>query len=784
MLKIREVLILFIALTIIVFAITACGRKGSLNQNQLPVIEITSYEGLDSLAAAQTEEAYSFQKKIYWEAHDVDGIVEKYAFRVLKEDLQPYTDSDGNPVGVPGYSAVDEDGWVYHYMPGADESIPLELSDQRWIWTEQVYAVINFPANVDGDSSQVVSVFEVKCIDDIGDESAEPARRYFKAKSNVPECNITSSKGDINGETIGTGIVFKFAILDSDQFIQNIPNYFEFKFEKRNLLGELIPENEGGYNDVWWSTKNKQDVTSYFISLDDAEGSQPAMKLNSIENGVVQDSTYLIAKAVDLAGIISLPDTVSFVVKEGFYPNTLIYNGIKQSGINNKNDIIALGTNHYLTHNPRMKIIPSVLTTSGTRYAAPFWVDRNGDYTCIHSNDLKIYMHWGYRGEFTDNNPDDKFVGKVYDELTSKQYFSEIKYFDLRLDGQPYYYAPLPAAQYNYVDESTGKEWLRVPVASTISQKATLSGLSPGTHRFEVRAVDMQNEPDRTPSEFVFKIVEFVPASQKEGILVLDNTLDNNYTPPAIIDTLYSKQGYFKNYPHVVDRLERSWLAENVWVDRNYTKDIFSPTDLQNYKTVVYHAENLESMKFALEYNTMELYLQSGGNIILSGNANLSIEMQRDMKNNNYPILEKNFGIDYLQDDAISYPTDSYSPLSPNIFFVGADGSSSEYPEIDLKLPSFNPTVTTAFGPIAYFPVQYLNSATTEVLYTFRCKQPGDDPTDPSNAEYDYYSAQPVAVKNTTANNKCYIFGFPLSYMDDDAVSEMLMYIIQNEIEQ
>ncbi len=789
--KIRNALVFVIALMIITTAFTACGRKGNPFTNIPPVIQITSYEGVDSLAAAQTEDAILFQQKIFWEAHDPDGIVEKYAFRVVDENFEPYTDSDGNVIGTPGYSVVDEDGWVYHYPPGADESIPLEESDQKTIWTDQVYAVINFPANVNGDSSEVVSVFEVKCVDDVGEES-EPANKYFKASSEIPSCNISSSKGDINGATIGTGIVFTFNIIDEDQFVGSIPDYFEFKFEKRDLLGNLV-DGEEGYPDTWWSTKGRANVGSYFVWIEGDGITEPKLMLNNIENGVVQDSTYILARAIDLAGIVSEPDTVAFVVKEGFYPNTIIYNGIKQSGADNINDIVVLGSNHYVTRNPKMKIIPSVLTPTGTRYSVPFWVDKEGDYSCIHSNDLKIYMHWGYQGEYEQNDPDQRQEGKVLDEMTAKQYFSSIKYYDLRLDGEPYYYAPLPASEYNYLDPVTGKEWLRVPVASSISQEAVISGLAPGVHRFEVRAVDMQNEPDKTPSEFVFKIVEAIPASQKEGILVLNNTTTNaTWAPAAIIDSLYSHEGFFADYPGTVDRLNRKWLYDNVYVSRNYTNDVFSPTDLQQYKTVIYHADYYVNIEFDLEINSLDLYLQGGGNLIISGCSNLSTPLHPKLRNNSFSILQKYFGIEYLQEDALIHFSDKiWSVLPYRSYFEKAVTNNPAYNDVVISTDNFYSQVTlpgfdpTTLATVTYFPQQYLNPQTTEVIYTFGCKAPGDDPLDPSDAEYAYYSAQPVAIKNTTAyNNKCYLFGFPLSYMDYDDASEMLINIILNEIEQ
>lgn len=797
--KMSRKLILLTSLFIIILFVNGCGRRDEVDPNQLPTIRITSYEGVDSLYVAQGNPIMpvTFRQTIYWEANDSDGKVEGYAFRVVHEDETtgervPYTDDEGNPIGVPGYDVVDEDGWVYHYQQGADESIPLELTTQKTIWSDQVYAVINFPANVNGDSANVVSIFEVKCIDSEGDES-ESDYRYFNVNSHKPRCNVESSKGDISGSTIGTGITFSFNIVDPDQFVENVPNYFEFKLEKRNLLNELI-EGEEGYEDIWWSTKDEDDVKSYFVSMDDEGGTRPALKLNNIVNGIVQDSTYIIARAVDLAGIVSEPDTVAFVVKEGFYPNTLIYNGIFQGevGGTNKNDIVVLGNNHYVTQNPKDVILPSVVTTSGTRYAVPFWVDKDGNYSCIYSSNLKIYMHWGYSGEYETNDPYQKAKNVVYDENTFQQYFSEIKYYDLRLDGEPYYYAPLPASNNNIIDEATGKEWLRVPSTSSIFQKTILTNLAPGLHKFEVRAVDMQNEPDKTPSEFVFKIVEAIPSLEKQGILVIDDSRDHPlWSPEAIVDSLYSADYFLDFYSGQIDYIDRSWLKNNVWVNRNFTTDVISPTDLQNYKTVIYHSDHYEETNIQRDFNVLELYLQGGGNLILTGCSNIAFKALPGIISSNSSLFSRYFGIDTSEDDAIQYLN-----TQPNgnikFYFEKAVSNLTPYEDIAITTDGFYSQITlppsifnpAALGAISYFPEEYLDLSSVEVLYKFGCVAPDDDPTSPTNAEYDYYSQQPVAIKNTASNgSKCYLIGFPLSYMNAEDVSKMLENVI-NDIEQ
>ncbi|MCK4654321.1 MAG: hypothetical protein KAU01_07745, partial [Candidatus Cloacimonetes bacterium] len=268
MFRLKKTMILLTTLTVIILIIGACGRKGTMYLNKLPTIMITSYEGVTESTVIDSTNPVSFQQKIYWEASDEDGVVENYAFRVVDKDFD-FENNEGNTIATPGYEVVDEDGWAYHYLPGADEAIPLEITEAKSIWTNQVYAVINFPANEDGDSTNVTSIFEVKCKDNREDECEDTAKKYFHVNSEKPKCTVGSTKGDIHEKTIGTGVIFSFNILDNDQFVGSVPDHFKFKLERRDLASNLIPESEGGYPDVIWSTEYEPKIKEYLTTLDD-----------------------------------------------------------------------------------------------------------------------------------------------------------------------------------------------------------------------------------------------------------------------------------------------------------------------------------------------------------------------------------------------------------------------------------------------------------------------------------------------------------------------------------
>lgn len=290
-----------IALFTLLFFNACEDRKGDLYPNSKPMIQITSYVGEDSLASVS--DSVLFQQRIYWEAHDVDGVVEGYAFRVitLDEEGNPLYGTVDNPIGnaTPGYEVLDDQGWVYHYQEGADESIPLAVTEQKTVWSKQVSAVINFPARgalvVDGEGNPVydkygnpiyepvVSIFEVKCVDDQGDEST-PVKKYFRAQSFTPRVSVQSTKGKINGKQIGTGVVLQFAIIDNDPYVESEADHYEFRLEKRNVnTGEVLGPEQGGYDlgdDEWISTAGQFNVNQFMLT----QLTNPAILTNELVN--------------------------------------------------------------------------------------------------------------------------------------------------------------------------------------------------------------------------------------------------------------------------------------------------------------------------------------------------------------------------------------------------------------------------------------------------------------------------------------------------------------------
>lgn len=792
---------LFLVLMVLLsgLIIFSCGRKGSMNPNEAPHIEITSYNGTDSLDSSV--DSLRFRQEIYWNATDPDGVIDGYAFRVL--------DEDGNPIATPGFEYIDEDGWVYHYKEGVEvtsDTPPPSDPEYGTIWTNQVYAEISFPANIDGEPANVISKFEVKCRDNKHEESQTDSR-YFKAFSKKAGCILESTGGSMNHKTIGTGIMLDFSTLSSgdyeEPYVGQEALYYEFKLEKIDQDGNVIVSN---YPDQWYSTEGFTNIERYPLTT----YTEPALIPSEYDGDTALDSTRIIARQVDYAGIISDPDTVTVAVKEGFYPGSIIYIG----------ETYLLGENHFIPYSePALgKIVPSINTPEGIHYSTPFFIDKDSTYAAIGSDDIKIYLRWGFHGEYNEDNPNLKKQNSVLDEQTDEPYFSEIMYYDIRLDGAPLYYPSIPATGDNLQEDEDGTKWLRVWRSNPIFQnviitKTMLEHSSDfyGSHTIEIRAVDLQNVGDETPAELTFEISEPVPQEAKDGILIIDDDINQPvFCPDDIVDSIYTY--ICSDYNGTVDVLDRRELLDEVFPGSqgnplHFDKDVFSPTDLVSYKLIIYHTDTPQFSSqsyFFSEFDVMNLYLRTGGNILISGGANIS-KLEESMETESHRLFEKYFGFrldENLKSAVVPELNGTIANFVNLTFFNHAIEMNGFSSQISLEIEDpFNNTIinSKALGPVSYFqnyyPTDYATNnmfETVEPIFGYGCITPEDlenfddwdetEDTDglPSENQYNQYNNKPVALKAiNTSGNHCYIFGFPLSYMKTEEVKTMMNVIFE-----
>lgn len=798
----------------------ACGRKGSLNPNTKPTISITSYSGVDSFD--ETTQTIVFQQKIYWSAYDVEGGINGYAFRVLKYDATK-PNGWGDPISTTNWEAIDEDGWVYHYKPNVNVNAytpPLDSPDAaelRQIWTQRVFVTINFPANgepkTDANGNLVYdqygalvyepipSIFQVKCIDE-RDEESNIASRVFYAKSATPRVNLISA---IDNQVIGKGSVFEFKIFDADDDIPGInatAKEFQFAFLKGTVTvvngvsyftrssddyqmalldANGLPTNYDNWD--WISTKDEENIDVFRIPSQNPLYSDIVLKSN-IPNEVAPqianalDVTFIFMRVVDLSNIVSDVIFKKFYVYGNFSPETRLY----------LVDSFILGQNHFQPdYEPGLgKVIPIQQTASGVNYSKRFWLSKEGKYEVIGSNDIKFYFHWGWKGEYKLNDPWGQLDGKVMDRDTNENYNSEIVYFDLRLNGEPLYYPPVPATGSKLQIDEDGTKWLRVSKYDSIFKKITItrpalihSPQSPGlygTHTFEVRAVDLQGKGDKQPYVLEFNIVPKVEKADKNGILLINDI--SSTSALAIVE---------EKYTEVFNALGVNFEMTNYRTLPNsglhFGKDKLSPTDMQKYKLVIYNQDvepHLDA-NFHNDYTTMYLYLFTGGNLVLSGGKNLQVSHLNSFNSGYFPFLNffgvgSQTGIPDLGDITFFGSNFLQQP-----YFVKAlpDNGFSTTLNLQIDPPYFSSSfinLTKAIGPIA--KLVRFNST---VIYRYGAKLPGTDNYSPTQAWYDEFNGYPVALKNTRANgSKCYLFGFPIIYMQMDGVKSLYQEIMND----
>lgn len=818
--------IIFFALMIAVLLVVSCGRSGDQNPNAEPVIYITSYGGVDSLAAIG--DSIVFQQTIYWEAYDSDGWVEAFAYRILNEDGQaistPGNDYIIGDVNENGMTDEDE-GWVLHYKAGADESIPLgDPEASKTVWTDAVYAEINFPANgeqlfnndgtpqIDLESGNfvyapVTSIFEIKCVDDRGDESGIFSR-FYKSTSKTPSIlAVESTQGPIDGKRIGTGVILKFRISDTDPLIGDEPNYFEFKLQIKDNNGTVISEADGGYADVWNSTRFQDDVTEFLLipeaaASDDNPG--PFIRNNTPDPSneeVFLDSTYLTVRAYDLAGIQSQEMTIKFAVKEGFYPGSLIYCGFDPNGDGKPdytyNDIFAIGKYHYSTRKADFLgtvDVPEEVTIDGYKYGLPLWINKDSVFTAINSQDLKIYMHWGFQGEYGEigqstttvtDSPFNQRVGLVLDENTQEIYFSELKYFDLQFDGEPYHYAPLAGVVDTYYDDLGG--WTRIPIGAEIDQNTILFDLDAGLHSFKVRAVDLSNIGDPSPAEMIFNIVEPIKKAGKlNKILIIDDDKHGNSSTDELLDNLYLDA--LSDYTGTIETYDlwvTSVSGQEVQTYNSllhFSQDIICPIDLQEYELVIYHSDKAGGgTSFYKNSNCFKIFFALGGNILVSlGDA--AYNAYNNSNNNSSYLMEDNFGIPmkiYATDpDMVIKITNSNYPVNGKSFLIQANAVTPLTANLNLEL---DPGIQTwdnlvnlgqGLGACSYFVEDVFEESPENPMlvppvpiYRYGCKPIDAEFYPPTQEQFDLYNDQVIAIKHISENNTNYMFGFALPYM-------------------
>jgi len=787
-----------VLLTMALF-ISAC-EKGDLKPNVPPRISITSYAGADTLETAELNDAILFQQTLYWNAYDPDGSVVGYAYRVLNENDEPIATPGNESIDIHGeytpavLKAVDAKyGWIYRLPAGITDP------NKNTIWTDRVSAVINFPANIDGDSANVVSRFDVVAIDNRGDIS-NIATKYFHAESHKPVVFASTSKGTFEKEEngvmvpseVGQGFKLVFTMNDSDPYVGAIPWYFEYQIARYPVDDSTFttPLDEL----VWFDTKDSDKVNEVILTA----SSSPALRTNYDSTNTTRESiTVLRVCAVDLAGIKSDVKTYKFFVNGKYYPQTLIYH----------KKCYALSDNHYVENqdDAGTEVVPFMQTPSGYKIARPFYLhpvenEDNGELNpptkflptaiCNTNNEkTKIWLRWGYRGEFEGNDPDNKKVSIPRDSTGQSgiDYQTEISYYLLQLDGTRYQFGPLKDDATQARMGNTDPNWLKVPAGHDISQKINVGDLEPGRHVFKVKVEDLQGKQDPTPEVFEFEIVRPKPLVERSGALIITSETSNAMTEQI-------KDFYVNTISELLPGEPIHFVRRAPWVTaianlpntmRLFSNNPFAPSFLQQYKYVIYYKDfQPNESTIADDAVTFKSFLNLNGTLVLSGGDNIAITQRRMLSVAEY-FFSSHFGMPRDIDNVLTINPQMQYQTKP---YIKAVTSLKNPPFGDLSV-NFDPDTqpipliitNNGLSTISYFK----NVDPQYALYKTVSKQVGEDPKSPQTIdEYNEYNDKVIALvkENGTLageKGKGYLFAFPISVMDKTDAKLLLGNIIK-----
>jgi len=818
MLKNKYVVILSIFIIASLITIISCGRKGTLNPNTAPYIEITEYSGI-----AKTDTTWSdstmfeeigslidpaiynslFYQFIRWNAWDVDGNVVSYAYRVGTWDSLSNNWVYDRAYGI---ETDPETGWVLHLQP--DNTMDI------WTAPNKRYPIASvfFPSTDTTDFRKNFGKFEVKCKDN-GGEVSKTAVKYFVTWSDVPETSVGTSQGVIDSFRVGTAILFNFTPLGDDDPYGDDPAYFKYRlvyYEKTSEDSMIFEWNDAVVLDstIWYSTKDfpddpgEKDNKSQVLLMknypeDDPHKSlKPTLKVNDLN-----EVTQIQAKTVDKAGIED-PDyaKMTFFVRGHFKPETCpfmsswkswsssYYNIIfGDSRLNITPHIYVLGEYSYLPYmSTTEEMIPSkFITADELHYADRFYMDKNDNISAIWSDDIEINMKWHYLGEYqyVESKKTTSFAGNTYnyDENLGiyEQYFCDIAYMDIQLDGGT---DGLPSISTHIVSDESG-DWMRIPIYE--DQKCKLFNIFSGQHTFRVRAVDYQGAVDTTPESLEFLLYEIKGTDDKSGVLLVDDTKGTMmFAVEDSVDTFYNHLLEDCSNDSIFDLQESPFtntkiLNQDIRNDEPSIAPYFALSDIHQYKLIIWHANNpkelfpsgLGAVHLVNHYDILRFYLNSGGNLLFTGCAKVC----------DPDYAKTNFLQDYagLADTLSALNTDDIVWGNPSVNNSPMGGASGSVLFEGIEIDSLNVVYSLAGYPFPQYlgstplgaigSVTFLNIVNAEEIFT--CI-PGPNFPDPEP-----YSGAPVGskyIKTPGVSGSVYILGFPLFYFQVDQVKLFL----------
>lgn len=623
---------------------------------------------------------------------------------------------------IPGFS-TDNEGWL--------------IFPNQSIWTSQSHLSLDWLSD-QGKIGDMITMVEVKYrhLDGQIESDSFPFR-----SSRVIGTQLSAQFAP--GDEVSTGLEFNLRESFSDIYVDGMyAHHFMYRLSIVDLnMNVLQPGN-------WFSTINCPDIRRLILN----GNTVPALTPNPPDT-YSQLEVYVVSRS----GVVQdAPVSTYFKVVGGFQPVAILYH----------HTLVGLGRYHYsVKPNGTMPYV-DYLMPNAQGFNTNLYPTATG-YSAVNSEDFKLHLRWGFKGEYgttmnngvvITNNPFDQQVNQVLSP-DDTNYHSRITAFWLRLDGAPFPVLPnfLVSQQ---VQHSDGSNWLRVVNFNDNCRQGNLSNLTSGIHTLELMVEDLQGVLS-APLMKTIELHPYIPASQRSGILIVDNSPNNsNYSPETVVDTFYNNV-VPTNYG-LVEVLDMA--------TEDHPEFSFIPSRLQNYKAVLLHSDNpMEDLNAYYLLNGMDFYLENQGVLILSGTNKFKSALQ---------VLDPGWCAEKF---GISQQSGVYalsSSLISNPYFVRAEGIGSNQ-DIPLNLNTgFNSLVMLRQGlsAITYFD----DSLGLDWLFGFGCK-PVDSPTyPPTEAEYNLLSTKYVAYRYQNAGSNLVVFGFPLSFMEQDSVAQNLNIILSN----
>jgi hypothetical protein len=664
---------------------------------------------------------YVYRQGMFSNSEEGSGVL--YAWRIT-------TLSGGLPEGW----LADPDGWLWFRADGSD--IPLsQPGPHRSIWTSQSNLSFDFQSH-EGKISDLITRTELKVKSPGGGIS-----QYASAFRSGRIIGSLISVGFQNGAETGTGIEFGLREVMGDIFVDGL--YADHFMYRVNILDEdldVITEGE------WYNSLEMTDIRRVKLNTD----TYPALVINAPGQYTQFESYVVTRQGIEEAA----RHTVYFQAKGTYKPKALIYS----------QTLAALGTYHYSIWQEDPLNGYDLIPATDNRRNKNLWSTDDG-YELINSPDLKLHLQWGYHGQYASqyssplvegwDYPFGREVNTCLDADTDENYYSKVEYFDLRLNGSTFPYLGqfiLP----EYITHH-GRNWLRVRNANDNARHCILEGLADGELVLEVCAVDLQGAVS-DPASVSISLLPFKPWESRSGILIVDDSFSSSaLSPEDYVDSFYESV------------LPTTWGAIDAIDihDEGLSYTGVPATLLQDYKAVVWHSDNpSDAGHLAVNADPLDIYLGMEGRLVLSSTVKLASILQ------NMSMSAPSFSSGKL---GIGSQSD-YFALSNSLvsdpFFVEAQGMDNN-PDIGLNVSdAFNPLVHNfqGLGSVTCFNPSLSQTFT----HRFGCKPVDSLVAPPTQAEYDLYSSKYVGYTHEGVA----VFGFPLSYMEQDDVENALSVVL------